>query len=164
MASHHEEAPASEWVHIQTMMTHARIIFHTTLSVLLGRTQSPNMSQQYYEQHYNALRLHLPHYWPLKEQFLVVDGQKLHFHKKTPRNCFGAHINNNARTCVAAMEYLLAASELSTKSGGTSYWCCKSKHAMVGQRLWLPEQHPGNLHSPLKTVCTPDHGNASMIV
>lgn len=54
--SHHQEAQASEWVHIKTMMTHAQIIFHTSLSVLLGRTQSPNMPQQYLVQNCNALK------------------------------------------------------------------------------------------------------------
>lgn len=34
---HHQEAPALEWVHIQTMMTHAQIIIHTALSALLGK-------------------------------------------------------------------------------------------------------------------------------
>lgn len=53
VASHHQEAPASEWVHIQKKDDSCtyNLAHHPILSVLLGRTQSPNMPQQYHAMH-----------------------------------------------------------------------------------------------------------------
>lgn len=83
-----------QWVHIQTMMTHTQIIFHTTLSVLLGRAQSPNMPQQYHEQHNYALRPTPP---LTRKSTTPCSGQrrKKNTYTKAPRACFGAYNNNS---------------------------------------------------------------------
>lgn len=93
---------------------------HNPISVL-ERTQSPNMPPQCH-----AVLLDPHRHWPGKVQLLVVAKRKEK--KILPQPALHAVI----RAQNLCSSYLLAANELSTD-------CCKSKHAMVGQRLRLSE-------------------------